>query len=206
LKSTLRPIHSFMTFGRYFMSRQLENLEGLISEAADPKEFRGAVRKVEKELKGSYIGKLYDRFPKIQYGDVEDAFDSAVAEVKKGSPKSESSTKRAIRKSMERHLSEVNKKKKGIRKSLSCVKAVKASLGSHDSVSEIIRRAEKTLTSQEKRVLTMCSEGKPVRKIAEQIGTSFPTAWRTLNSALDKIRISHGMRPRNMDVRKKNRT
>jgi len=188
------------------MSRQLENLEGLISEAADPKEFRGAVRKVEKELKGSYIGKLYDRFPKIQYGDVEDAFDSAVAEVKKGSPKSESSTKRAIRKSMERHLSEVNKKKKGIRKSLSCVKAVKASLGSHDSVSEIIRRAEKTLTSQEKRVLTMCSEGKPVRKIAEQIGTSFPTAWRTLNSALDKIRISHGMRPRNMDVRKKNRT
>lgn len=188
------------------MSRQLEDLGGLLSETADPKEFRGAVRKVEKELKGSYINRLYDRFPKIQYGDVEDAFDSAVAEVKKGAPKSESATKRAIRRIMEKNLSEANKKKKGIRKSLSCVQAVKRSLGANQSVSEIIRRAEKALTSQEKKVLTMCSEGKPVRKIAEEIGTSFPTAWRVLNSALDKIRISHGMRPRNLDVRRKNRT
>ena len=107
---------------------------------------------------------------------------------------------------MERHLSEVNKKKKGIRKSLSCVQAVKRSLGSSQSVSEVIRRAEKSLTSQEKKVVTMCSEGKPVRKIAEEIGTSFPTAWRILNSALDKIRMSHGMRPRNLDLRRKNRT
>lgn len=195
-----------MTFGRYFMSRQLEDLGGLISEAADPKEFRVAVRKVEKELKGSYVNRLYDKFPKIQYGDVEEAFDDAVAEVKKGSPKSEAATKKSIRKSMEKYLSEVNRKKKGIRKSLSCVQSVKKSLGSSNSVSEIIRKAEKTLTSQEKRVLTMCSDGKPVRKIAEEMGTSFPTAWRILNSALDKIRISHGMKPRNLDIRRKSRT
>ncbi len=206
MKSHPSDIDSFMTFSRYFISRRLEDLGGLLSEAADPKEFRGAVRKVERELKGSYINRLYDKFPKIQYGDVEDAFEDAVKEVKKGPPRSESATKRAIRKSMEKSLASVNRKKKDVRKSLSCVQAVKASLGSNQSVSEIIRRAEKTLTSQEKKVVIMCSEGKPVRKIAEEIGTSFPTAWRVLNSALDKIRMSHGMRPRNLDLRRKNRT
>ena len=205
MKSFSRPIDRRMTFGRYFMSRQLEELDGPLLESADPRDFKVAVKKVEKELRGSYIDRLYEKFTKIQYGDVEEAFDDAVAEVKKGRPRSEIATKKAIRKSMEKHLSDVNRKKKGVRKSLSCVQAVKASLGAGQSVSDIIRKAEKALTNQEKRVVTMCSEGKPVRKIAEEIGTSFPTAWRILNSALDKIRMSHGMRPRNLDIRRKSR-
>lgn len=183
------------------MKRLLEADEGLLSESTQTKEFRVAARKAEKELKGSYVKKLYEKFPKIQYEDVEEAFDAAVEEVKKGKERSESATKRAILKGMERNLAGINKKKRKLGKSLSCVKAIKSSLASGHSIADIMRRAEKILTSQEMRVVSMCSEGKPVRKIAEELGTSFPTAWRTLNSAIDKIRVSHGMRPRHLDRR-----
>lgn len=192
-----------MTFGSYFIKRETEDSPAVLSETVDPKEFRKAVRKAEKELKGGYLKRLYEKFPKIQYGDVEEAFDEAMGEVKKSPTKSEAALRRAIRRKMEKILSGINKRKKGAKKSLSCVQAVKASLKTGQSVQDLMKKAERLLTNQESKVLRMCSEGKPVRKIAEEIGTSFPTAWRVLNSALDKIRVSHGMRPRHLDMRKR---
>jgi len=191
-----------MTFGLYFLKRQMQGQPPeILSESADPKEFRKAVRKIEKELKGSYIKRLYDRFPKIQYGDVEAAFETAVKETKKGPPRSEQAAKKAIRRSMEKTLGATNNRKRAAGKSLSCVKAVKSSMGDQP-FQELMRKAEKILTSQELKAVRLCSEGKPVRKMAEEMGTSFPTAWRVLNMALDKIRISNGMRSRNLDRRK----
>lgn len=192
-----------MTFALYLMKRLLQEQAEVLSESASPDVLRRGARRAEKELKGAYVRRLYDRFPKIQHEDVEEAFDMAVAEVKKGKERSEPATKRAILKSMERHLSSINKKKKQVGKSLSCVRAIKSSLSNGQSIADLMKRAEKILTSQEMKVVHMCADGKPVRKIADELGTSFPTAWRTLNSALDKIRVSHGMRPRHLDRRGK---
>ena len=47
----------------------------------------------------------------------------------------------------------------------------------------------------------MCSQGKSVRSIGTELKMSSATAWRLLNSAIDKIRMSHGMRSRHMDRR-----
>jgi DNA-binding NarL/FixJ family response regulator len=192
-----------MTFGLYFMLRQMEGEPSTLSESVEKAELVKITRRVEKEIKGSYLKRLYDRFPRVQHGDVEDAFDDAVRKTRKKEYASASSAKKAIRKEMEKSLSEINKRKRATGKSLSCVKSVKAALGDGQSMAELIRRADKILTAQEMKVVRMCSEGKPVRKIAEEIGTSFPTAWRVLNSALDKIRVSYGMKPRHLDRRGK---
>lgn len=185
------------------MARRLSDEAVNLFESVAPGEMVKITKRVEKELKGTYLKKLYDRFPRIQHGDIEDAFDDAVKKTKKKEYASTSSAKKAIRKEMERSLAEINRRKRVAGKSLSCVKSVKASLGDGQSMADLMRRAEKMLTDQEMKILRMCSEGKPVRKIAEEIGTSFPTAWRVLNTALDKIRVSHGMRPRHLDRRGK---
>jgi DNA-binding CsgD family transcriptional regulator len=190
-----------MTFGLYFMLRQMGEEPAALSESVEKAELVKITKRVEKEIKGSYLKRLYDRFPRVQHGDVEDAFDDAVRKTRKKEYASASSAKKAIRKEMEKSLSEINKRKRATGKSLSCVKSVKAALGDGQSMAELIRRADKILTAQEMKVVRMCSEGKPVRKIAEEIGTSFPTAWRILNSALDKIRVSYGMKPRHLDRR-----
>lgn len=192
-----------MTFGLYFMARSLADEAVNISESVAPGEMLKITRRVEKELKGTYLKRLYDKFQRIQHGDVEDAFDEAVKKTKKKEYASASAAKKAIRKEMEKALSEINKRKRQAGKSLSCVQSLKASLGSGQSVADLVRKAEKILTAQEIKVVRMCSEGKAVRKIAEEIGTSFPTAWRVLNAALDKIRVSHGMRSRHLDRRGK---
>lgn len=192
-----------MTFGLYFILRETEAPDGVLSEATDPAEFRRAVRRMEKDLKGGYVKRLYDKFPKIQYGDVEEAFDEALKEVKKGPAKSPAAIRKAIRKAVEKRLAEANRRKRTAGKSLSCVQAVKSSLARGESIEGLAKRAERVLTSQERKVLDLCSRGKPVREIAKEIGTSFPTAWRILNCALDKIRMSHGLSPRHKDIRKK---
>lgn len=192
-----------MTFALYFMKRLLDGQETTISEATDPSDFHRAVRRAEKELKGAYIKRLYDKYPRIQYSDIEEAFDEALQDVKKGEAKSEPAVRRNIKKSMERKLAAVNKKKRSVGKSLSCVGAVKSALKNGQSMSDLMKRAEKILTSQEMRVVSMCAEGKSVRKMSQEMDISFPTVWRTLNSALDKIRVSHGMRPRHLDRRGK---
>jgi DNA-binding NarL/FixJ family response regulator len=190
-----------MTFGLYFMLRQTGDEPATLSESVEKAELVKITRRVEREIKGSYLKRLYDRFPRVQHGDVEAAFDDAVRKTRKKEYASASSAKKAIRKEMEKSLSEINRRKRVAGKSLSCVKSVKAALGDGQSMEELIRRADKILTAQEMKVVRMCSEGKPVRKIAEEIGTSFPTAWRVLNSALDKIRVSYGMKPRHLDRR-----
>lgn len=190
-----------MTFALYFMKRLLEGQNATLSEAVDPADFRKAVRRAEKELKGAYINRLYEKYTRIQYSDIEEAFDEALQEVKKGGAKSEASIRRDIKKFMEHKLASVNKKKRSVGKSLSCIGAVKSALKNGQSMSELMKRAEKILTSQEMKVVSMCAEGKSVRKMSEEMDISFPTVWRTLNSALDKIRVSHGMRPRHLDRR-----
>ncbi len=192
-----------MTFGLYFMLRQMKDEPANLSESVEKAELVKITRRVEKEIKGSYLKKLYERFPRVQHGDVEDAFDDAVKKTRKKKYASASSAKKAIRKEMEKSLSEINKKKRAAGKSLSCVKSVKATLGDGQSMSDLIRRADKILTTQEMKVVRMCSEGRPVRKISEEIGTSFSTAWRILNFALDKIRVSYDMKPRHLDRRRK---
>jgi DNA-binding CsgD family transcriptional regulator len=192
-----------MNFALYFMKRLLDGQEEIVSESVEPKEFRRAVRRAEKELKGDYIKRLYEKYPRIQYNDIEDAFDEAMQEVKKGGAKSESSVRRSILKAMERRLASANKKRRSVGKSLSCIGAVKSSLRNGQSISDLMKRAEKILTNQEMKVVSMCAEGKSVRKMADDMDISFPTVWRTLNSALDKIRVSYGMRPRHLDRRGK---
>jgi len=192
-----------MTFSLYFMMRRLKDGEGVISESAEPFDFRKASRAARKELKGPCMKKLHQKFPKAQRKDIEDAFDDAVEQVRKSGASSFYSMKKAILRRMEEAISEGGKKRKVASKTLSCVQAVKSSLSRGQSIEDMMSRAEKILTGREMKVVKMCSEGKPGRKIAKEIGTSFPTAWRTLNSALDKIRVSHGIRPRNLDRRGK---
>jgi len=190
-----------MTFGLYFILRQLEEEPALtISESASTEEAKRAVRRVEKDLRGSYLKKLYNRFPNVQKVDIDDAFRQAKRKFVKSDSDSDSSIKRKIVREMEKRLSKVNKSKRDASKNLSCVKAIKSSLGK--GTSEVTKRAERILTGREMKAFQMCSEGKPVRKMASDLNVSFPTAWRMLNSAIDKIRISYGMKPRHLDIRK----
>lgn len=190
-----------MTFSLYFMKRQLEGVDGIISESIEPFDFRKSYRGVRKKLKNSCVEKLHKKFPKAQRRDIEDAFEDAAKQARKSGGATEDSVKKSILRSMEKTISAAGKKNRLANKSLSCVQAVKSSLARGQSIDDLMDRAEKILTGREMKVVKMCSEGKPVRKIAEEIGTSFPTAWRTLNSAIDKIRVSHGIRPRNLDRR-----
>jgi DNA-binding CsgD family transcriptional regulator len=150
------------------------------------------------------VPKYYEKYTNVQYEDVEEAFKDAVKAAIKKKPASEGSVKKAIAKEMEKTLSAVNRKKKGIGRSLSCVKAIKAAVSDKDGnkpISDLMKRASRILTNQEIKVLRMCSDGKSVRSIGSELGISYPTAWRTLNSAIDKIRMSHGMRSRHLDRR-----
>ena len=190
-----------MTFSLYFMMRHLDEGDATISESTESFEFRKVSRADRKELKELCVNKLHKKFPKAQCKDIEDAFDDAVEQVRKSGVESAPSMKKFILRRMEKAISEAGKKKRLANKTLSCVRSVKSSLYRGQSIEDLMSRAEKILTGREMKVIRMCSEGKSVRKIAEEIGTSFPTAWRTLNSALDKIRVSHGIRPRNLDRR-----
>jgi len=136
-----------MTFGLYFMLRQMGEEPAALSESVEKAELVKITKRVEKEIKGSYLKRLYDRFPRVQHGDVEDAFDDAVRKTRKKEYASASSAKKAIRKEMEKSLSEINKRKRATGKSLSCVKSVKAALGDGQSMAELIRRADKILTA-----------------------------------------------------------
>ena len=162
-------------FAQYFLRRELADNQ-VISESVD-------------HLKEKHVSHFYEKYPNVQYEDVEDAFDEA--KEKNG---------KQIKKEMEKILSGLNKKKRGIKKNLSCVKAIKA-VADGESLSSLIKRASKTLTSQERKVVSMCSQGKSVRNIGKELNMSAATAWRVLNSAIDKIRMSHGMRSRHMDRR-----
>lgn len=188
-----------MKFGHYYISRLLrENEEEFFFESSEPNV--RITKSVESKLKSSMIKSIYEKFPRVQKMDVDKAFDDAVKIAKKKGHETLYSAKRAIRRQVEKELAEINKKRRGAKGSLSCVASVKSALKRNQPMEELIARAERILTGNELKVIRMCAEGKPVRKIAEEIGTSFPTAWRILNSGLDKMRVSNGMRPRHMSA------
>ncbi|NBT57409.1 hypothetical protein EBT16_01355 [bacterium] len=188
------------TFVQYFIENQLREADELISESTLASEDLSRKSSLERHMREKHLVRFIDKFPNVQHEDMENAFRDAVRKVLKEKPDSERSAEKIFAKSMEESLSEIPKRKRHIKKSLSCVKLIKSPSG--ESIPDMIQRAEKILTGKEKKVLGMCSQGKSVRLIAKETGMSHPTVWRTLNSAIDKIRMSHGIRPRYKDVRK----
>lgn len=190
------------TFALYFLERQLST-DGVISESTsvetlDSKDLKKLLKKASKSHRPHFGSK----YPDLQTSDINDALEEAAKETKKAKPSTEKTAKRMFKKKADRILSGMKGRKKEIKKNLSCVKALK--MPSDKPISHLAKRAESMLTSQERKVLELCSQGRSVRSIGEEIGKSFPTAWRILNSAIDKIRMSHGMGSRHKDVRKKN--
>jgi len=198
-------VYTFMGFLRYYLEREIQS-EAILSESLDLKPLyekgvlKGGKKAVEKllgHMRSSHLCAFKEKFPNAQHGDIEEAFESAVEEIMREKPRTEDSVERMFTRSMEKSLSELVKGKRGLKKKLSCVGAVKK-MGDLDS---LMKRAEKILTGREIRILRMCSQGKSVRVISSEVGASFPTVWRDLNSAIDKLRISHGMKSRHKDRR-----
>jgi len=160
-----------MNFIEYFLNKRLDLQKQIINE-------------------NNHVLVFCDKFPKVQHKDVEESFENAYKKVKKMklSPEKE---EEKIKEEMENSLIEISKNKKKIKKQLSCVKSVKFSASS-----DSIEKAEKILTSQEKKIIKMCVEGKSVRKIASNMDVSYTTVWRILNSAIDKIRVFNGIKPK----------
>lgn len=194
----------------YFLEKQLEDLaeKTILSESktADLEDLyvkgvlkgrKKALNLLLEELKKKYLKMFYRKFPKIQYEDIEEAFHETTSKIINEKPKSEKKIETLFKKLMIQNLSEFSNKKRKVRKNLSCVKVIKSSLG-YDQMSSLMRRVEKLLTPQEKSVIELCVQGKPVRTIGKELNISAATAWRSLNSAIDKIRLSHGMKSRKL--------
>jgi DNA-binding CsgD family transcriptional regulator len=190
------------SFALYFLERQLED-RNLISESTvqdqlDTKSLKRFLKKTSSKHKSHFASK----YPDVQTNDIVDAMEEAAKETRKQKPDSEQSAKKIFKKKTNEILSGSKRRKKKMKKELSCVKALK--MPSDKPIAHLTKRAEGMLTDQERKVLALCSTGKSVREIGQDIGKSFPTAWRILNSAIDKVRISHGMGSRHKDIRKKN--
>lgn len=184
-------------FSMYYMRRRLEGLgDEVLSEGVEAFDHRAFVRKNKsKSALDRHVRKFSDGHPSLQRCDVEDAVLAALKEVSKKKPSTEESAKRLFGKQVKSLLGKV---RRAPSKNLSCLKAIKSS---KSDLERMVSRAGKILTSNERRALDLCSDGHPVRKIGEMMGVSFPTAWRILNSAIDKVRISHGMKSRHKDRR-----
>ena len=185
-----------MSFVKYFIERELSGLEELISESVDnaPKLRKKELKIIVSRLKVKYTNHFRDKFPKAQHEDIEEALDDSSKKVYEASPESESAAEKLFRREMKDLLSGLGKKKREVNKNLSCVKAVKIP----GSISSLMKRAERMLTSQERKIIEMCSQGRSVRSIGSELGISAATAWRALNHGLDKIRLSHGIKSRKM--------
>jgi DNA-binding CsgD family transcriptional regulator len=172
------------SFVLYFLERAFFNNEMLLNEC---------------EKTDKLASYFYDKYNNLQYKDIEETIEDIQG-------KEKGISDRSLMKKAEDTLSSMNKKKKQTKKELSCVQAIKKSMPSDQeekSIYRLMKRAEKFLTNQEKKILDMCSKGKSVRTIGSELGISYPTAWRHLNSAIDKIRMSHGIRSRNRDLRRR---
>jgi ATP/maltotriose-dependent transcriptional regulator MalT len=193
------------SFALYFLEKRLsEETDLILSESTNLDELyakgilkgrKKALKSFLDELKLKYINTFYEKFPKVQYEDIEDAFHDAIKKITEEKPKTDQAIEKIFKNTMTKSLSEVSKKKKDIRKNLSCVKVIKST---KSSIGELMRRAEKILTSREKKIIELCAEGKNVREIGKKLKISAVTAWRSLNSGLDKLRLSHGMRSRKL--------
>lgn len=184
----------------YYISRSLNEILDLdvISESTDFSVSSFVRRNKSRGAMSSHIAKLSKKHPSIQHCDIEDCILDALSDVRKAKPPDKESAESIFKKKLKSHLSKASGRKKGVKKNLSCVKSIKVS---GEELNSLLRRADRILTSNEKKVLELCSKGESVRSIGPSMGMSFATAWRTLNSAIDKIRISHGMKSRHMDRR-----
>jgi DNA-binding CsgD family transcriptional regulator len=185
-----------MSFVKYFIERELSGIEELISESVDnaPKLRKKDLESLVSRLKEKYTNHFRDKFPKAQHEDIEEALDDSSKKVYESNPGSESSAENIFKREAKDILSGLAKKKRKTNKNLSCVKAVKIP----GSISSLMKRAERMLTSQERKIIEMCSQGRSVRFIGSELGISAATAWRALNHGLDKIRLSHGIKSRKM--------
>lgn len=196
------------SFALYYLEKQLSEISesSVIIESSDLNlddlyqkgvlgKRKKALNSLLNHLKEKYVKFFYNKFPKIQYEDIQEAFEDTTKKIIEEKPKSKSKIENLFKKTMLQFLSNLSKKKNKIRKNLSCVKVVKSS---GKSIGELMRRAEKILTHREKEIIEMCSNGKSVREISKQLNISHPTVWRSLNSGLDKLRVSYGMKSRKL--------
>lgn len=189
------------SFLNYYISRMLEPSE-VLSEASGDFDVAGFVRRNGSgSLFRNQVAKFHDRHPSFQRYEVEKAVRGALKEVGKKRPDGPGAAKRMLAKSVKSILDSVKGGRKDARKSLSCIKSIKGLASSGRDLESLINRAGSILTANERRSLELCSKGRSVREMGSEMGVSFPTAWRVLNSALDKLRISHGMKSRHMDKR-----
>lgn len=194
-----------MTFLYYFLLNELNKIDSdeILSESTDLYLSKKEVEKSTKHIKSNLVSYFSEKFPKIQHEDIEEAFSEAITKLDK-KIKNCSELKSKLKKLINKELVNVSNNKKQIKKNLSCVKIIKKSIHKDqdtESVSKLIKRAERMLTSQEKKILHLCCQGKSVRTIGQELKTSAPTAWRILNSAIDKIRLSYGFKSRHKDIR-----
>lgn len=191
------------SFLNYYVSRSLEDSSELLGEASGQEfDARGfARRNGSGSLFRGHVSKLHGKRPSFQRCDVEKAVRDALKEVAKKKPAGPGAAKRMLAKIADSALASAKGDRKRAKRSLSCVGSVKGLSASGKDLESLVDRAGSILTANERRVLELCSKGYSVRKIGSEIGVSFPTAWRVLNSALDKVRISHGMKSRHMDKR-----
>ena len=194
-----------MTFLYYFLLNELNKMDSsdILTESTDLYLTKKEIEKNIKQIKSNLISYFSNKFPKIQHDDIEEAFLESIVKLDK-KIKNFSDLKIKLKKLINKELINVSNNKKQIKKNLSCVKIIKKSIDKNqdaESVSKLIKRAERMLTSQEKKILHLCCQGKSVRAIGQELKISAPTAWRTLNSAIDKIRLSYGFKSRHKDIR-----
>lgn len=197
-----------MDFSTYYLQKSLAELfedddDDVLSESADQdfdvKKFVKKNKKkgaMEKHVLGFSL-----KYPSARRCDVEDSISEALSKLGKDKPTSESMAMKALRKRVDALLSEIQKKSRDAKKTISCLKSVKSLSLKGLDLGSVIGKAKGIMTSSERTALELCASGHSVRDMGSIMGISFPTAWRTLNRALDKVRISHGMKSRHCDKR-----
>lgn len=189
----------------YYLRRSLEDLshEQSLTESVDSSfDVAGFVR--ENRKKSAFDGhvRLFSKkYPSVRRCDVEDSVADSLKKIVGKEPKSLKSAKREFGRLVDSALSEISRRSKDARRSLSCLKSVKSLSVKGLNLDDLIGRAKGVLTSDERMSLELCSSGHSVREMGSIMGVSFPTAWRTLNRALDKVRVTHGMKSRHRDRR-----
>ena len=194
-----------MEFSKYYVLRSLEDaLDGsLLSESvSDGFDVAKFVRDSRKKAAiKDHVLYFSRRHPHVRACDVEDAVLDAISSLSKEKPKDEAAARKKLRKRVDASLSETSKRVKDTRRKLSCLKSVKSFSSKGMDLEAVIGKAKGILSSNERMALDLCSSGHSVREMGSIMKISFPTAWRTLNRALDKVRISNGMKSRNRDRR-----
>jgi len=194
-----------MDFSMYYLKRSLEELldAEILSESVghdfDVREFVKNSKK--NSVMEKYVLDFSLKHPSVRRCDVEDSIHEALSKLVRDKPAGSKEALRMLRTRVDELLSEVKKKGKDVKKKMSCLKSVKSFSSKGVDLGSIIGKARGILTSNEKTALELCSSGHSVREMGLIMKMSFPTAWRTLNKALDKVRISHGMKSRHRDKR-----